>query len=38
MDALTIGGGLLYFVGSDVVPFDSWQDNDRLFMKLKYSF
>jgi hypothetical protein len=37
-DGLTIEGGLLYFVGSDFVPFDTWQDNDRLFLKLKYSF
>jgi hypothetical protein len=38
MDGLLLEGGLLYFVGSDFVPFDTWEDNDRLFLKLKYSF
>jgi hypothetical protein len=38
MDALVLSGGYLHFVGSDQVPFDTWQDNNRLFMKLKYSF
>ncbi len=38
MDGVTIDGGLLYFVGSERVPFDTWQDNDRIFAKVKYSY
>jgi hypothetical protein len=38
IDALVLSGGYLHFVGSDQVPFNSWQDNNRLFMKIKYSF
>jgi hypothetical protein len=38
MDALVLSGGLVYYVGSDFIPFDTWADNDRLFAKLKWSF
>ncbi len=37
-EALTMSGGLLYFFEGEGPPFDSWADNDRLFLKLKYSF
>jgi hypothetical protein len=38
MEGLALSGGLLYFIGGDQVPFDSWNRNARLFAKIKYSF
>ena len=38
MDALVLDGGLLYFFEGQSPPFDSWYQNDRLFLKLKHSF
>jgi hypothetical protein len=38
MDGLDLTGGLLYFIGGEQIPFDTWADNDRLFAKIKYSF
>ncbi len=38
IDALVLSGGLLYFVEGDKPPLDGWGNNDRLFMKIKYSF
>ena len=36
-DGFLVGGGVLMFLGlSD--PVDTWNDNDRIFLRAKYSF
>ena len=37
-EALILTGGYLHYFESDQVPFNTWDQNDRLFAKLKYSF
>ncbi len=37
-EALILTGGYLHYFESEQVPFNTWDQNDRLFAKLKYSF
>jgi hypothetical protein len=37
-DALVVGGGLLMYQQGELPPLNSWGDNDRVFIELKYSF
>jgi hypothetical protein len=36
-DGFLVGGGVLMFVGLSN-PIDTWNDNDRIFLRAKYSF
>jgi hypothetical protein len=38
LEALILTGGYLHYFGSSQVPFDTWEQNDRFFAKVKYSF
>ena len=38
IDALVATGGILLFQEGDVLPLNTWGDNDRLFFEIKYSF
>jgi hypothetical protein len=37
-DALSITGGVLFYMQGDIPPIDDWGDNDRLFTELEWSF
>ena len=37
-EALILTGGYLHYFESEQIPFNTWDQNDRLFAKLKYSF
>lgn len=37
-DALVLTGGVIFYQHGDMPPFTSIEDNDRVFMELKYSF
>ena len=36
--SLFVDGGYLQYFGSEQIPFDSWQRNERLFAKIRFSF
>ncbi|MCH2172230.1 hypothetical protein MK489_15700 [Myxococcota bacterium] len=38
LDALVVGGGILFFFEGERPPLDAWGSNDRIFMRVKYSF
>ncbi len=37
-DALIITAGYIHYFGTNQLPFDSWEENGRVFAQLKYSF
>lgn len=37
-DGMVATFGYLHFFGADQIPFNTWDANDRLFAKIKYSF
>ena len=38
LDAWVVGAGVLLYQKGDLPPLDGWADNDRLLLKLKWSF
>ena len=36
-DGFVVGGGVLMFLGL-ADPIDTWNDNDQIFLRAKYSF
>ena len=38
IDALELGGGIVFYQKGDPIPFDTIKKNDRFFVEVKYSF